>query len=77
MALALCSAVIETERNGTGVTGNDRPFRSQDDRDPDLIGPGVRHGSLAHRVRKDRHPLADGQRPPGGGVEFSVLALRK
>ena len=32
----------------------------QDDRDQDLIGPGARHRSLAHHLRKDRRPLADG-----------------
>ena len=63
MALALWSAVIDTGRNGTGAPGNDRPFCSQDDRDPDLIGGGARHGSFAYRLRKDRRPHGDGQRP--------------
>jgi hypothetical protein len=27
----------------------------------DLIGPDARHGSLVHRLRKDRRPLAGGQ----------------
>ena len=33
------------------------------EREQDLIGPDARHGSLVHRLGKDRRPLAGGQGP--------------
>ena len=44
-----------------GVSPDRQAVLLQDDRDQDLIGPGARHSSLAHHLRKDRRPLADGQ----------------
>lgn len=39
------------------------PFGTKDDCDPDLIGPGARHASLAYCLRQDRRPHRDRQRP--------------
>ena len=36
-------------------------FVVQGEREQDLIRPDARHGSLVHRLRKDRRPLAGGQ----------------